>query len=78
MMISDNLNWYDHGGYTEMTDTSLNVNATDEDESKRIIMHKGLSDNCSTDVSKSKRNIVNKASNDYDSNGGWIKIYDSD
>ena len=30
MMRSDNLNWYDHGGYTEMTDTSSNVNATDE------------------------------------------------
>ena len=60
MMISDNLNWYDHDGYTEMTDPSLNVNVTDEDKSKRIIVHKILSENCSTDVSESKCNIVNK------------------
>ena len=60
MMISDNLNWHDYGGYTEMTDPYLNANVTDEDESKRIIMHKSLSENCSTDVSKSKRNTVNK------------------
>ena len=25
---SDNLNWYDHSGYTEMTDPSLNINVT--------------------------------------------------
>ena len=31
MMISDNLNWHNHGGYTEMTALSLNVNVTDED-----------------------------------------------
>ena len=55
MMISNNLNWHDHGGYTEMTAPSLNVNATDEYESKRIIVHEGLSEKCSTDVSKSKR-----------------------
>ena len=29
-MISDNLNWYDHGGYTVMTAPSLNVNVTDK------------------------------------------------
>ena len=34
MMRSDNLNWYDHGGYTEMTAPSQNVNVTDEDEKK--------------------------------------------
>ena len=43
-----------------MTAPSLNINDTDEDESKRIIVHKTLSENCSTDVSKSKRNIVNE------------------
>ena len=43
-----------------MTDTSLNVNATEEDESQRIILHEGLSDNCSTDASKSKQNIANE------------------
>ena len=60
MTRSDILNWYDYGSYTEMTAPSLNVNATDEDESKRIIVHEGLSENCSTYVSESKRNIVNK------------------
>ena len=60
MMISNNLNWNNHGGYTKMTAPSLNVNATDEDELKRIIVHKGLSDNCSTEVSKLKHSIVNE------------------
>ena len=32
MMRSDNLNWYDHGGYTEMTALYLNVNVTNEGE----------------------------------------------
>ena len=32
MMRSDNLNWHDHGGYTEMTAPYSNVNVTDEDE----------------------------------------------
>ena len=32
MMRSDNLNWYDHGGYTEMTAPYSNGNVTDEDE----------------------------------------------
>ena len=60
MMISDNLNWYNHGNYTEMTDPSLDVYVTDEYESKLIIMHEILLDNSYTDVSKSERNIVNK------------------
>ena len=60
MMISDKLNRHDHGGYTEMTAPSLNVNVTDEDESKEIIVHKTLLEKNSTDVSKSERNIVNE------------------
>ena len=60
MMRSDKLNWHNHGGYTKMTDPSLNVNVTDKDESKEIIVHKTLSENSSTDVSESKRNIANK------------------
>ena len=60
MMRSDKPNWNDHGGYTEMTEPSLNANATDEDESKRIIVHKTVSGNFYTDVSKEKPNIVNK------------------
>ena len=60
MMRYDKLNWHDHGGYTEITAPSLNVNVTDEDELKEIIVHETLSENSSMDVSKSKRNIVNK------------------
>ena len=43
-----------------MTDPSLNVNATDEDESKLIIVHEGLSESCSTNESESKLRIVNE------------------
>ena len=43
-----------------MTAPSLNVNVTNEDESKHIIVHKRLSNNFSTDVRESKRKIVNK------------------
>ena len=43
-----------------MTALSSNVNVTDEDESKEIIVHETLSENISTDVSESKRNIVNE------------------
>ena len=60
MMRSDNLNWHDHGGYTEMTAPSLNVNVTDKDESNRIIMHESLLENFYTDLSESERNIVNE------------------
>ena len=59
-MRSDNLNWYYHGGYTEMNAPPSNVNVTDEDESKEIIVHETLSENSYTDVSKSERNIVNE------------------
>ena len=60
MMRSDKLNWHDHGSYTEMTAPSLNINVTDKDESKDIIVHETLSENDSKDVSKSERNIVNE------------------
>ena len=52
MMRYNNLNWHNRGGYTEMTAPSLNANATNKDESKRIIVHEGLSENFSTDVSE--------------------------
>ena len=48
MMISDDFNWYDNGGYTKITAPSLKVYVTDEDESKQIIEHKSLSENSST------------------------------
>ena len=47
-MISDNLNWYNHGGYTEMTAPSSNVNITIKGESKRSIVNEKLSQSCST------------------------------
>ena len=53
MMRSNNLNWPDCGGYTEMTAPSLNVNAMDGEESKRIMVHEDLSENCSTYVGES-------------------------
>ena len=52
MMISDNLNWYDHGGYTKMPAPQLNVNVTNEGESKRNIVNVKLSQNVSTNESK--------------------------
>ena len=60
MMRSEDLNWYDHSGYTEITAPSLNVNITDEDESKQIIVRETLLDNSSTDVTESERNIFNE------------------
>ena len=60
MMRSDKLNWHDHGSYTEITALSSNLNVTDEDESKEIIVHETLSENNSKDVSESERNIINK------------------
>ena len=60
MMRSDTLNWHNYGGYTEMTYLSLNVYSTDEDESKRIIVHKNLLQNCSAGESELKIIIVHK------------------
>ena len=60
MMRSDNLNCRDHVSYMEMADPSLNIKVTDEDESKLIIVDKNLLEKFSTDLNKSKRNIVNE------------------
>ena len=51
MIRSDQFNQHNHGSYTENTAPSSNVNVTDEDESKEIIVHKNLSENKSNDVS---------------------------
>ena len=61
-MGSDKLNWHDHCSYTENTAPSSNVNVTDKDESKEIIVHKNLSENNSKDIRESERNIVNETS----------------
>ena len=60
MMRSDELNWHVHGSYTGKTAPSWNVNVTDEDESKEIIVHENLSENKSKDVSESECNIFHK------------------
>ena len=48
-----------HGSYAEETAPSSNVNVTDKNESKEIILYKTLSENKYKDVSESERNIVN-------------------
>ena len=60
MMRSDAHNRHVHGSYTVKTAPSSNVNVTDEDESKEIIVHKTLSKNQSKDVSESECNIFHK------------------
>ena len=60
MMRSDNLNWYDHNGYTKMTAPLSNVNVTNECESKRSIVNEKLPQSCATNENKSKRSIVNE------------------
>ena len=49
-----------HGSYAEETAPLSNVNVTDEDESKEIIVHETLSENQSKEVSESECNIVHK------------------
>ena len=60
IMRSDILNWHNYGGYTEMTALSSDVYSTEDNESKRIIVHEGLSQSCSTNEGESKRSIVNE------------------
>ena len=48
------------GGYAEETAPSLNVNDTDKEESKEIIVHQPVSENLSMDVSESECNIVHE------------------
>ena len=59
-MRSDEKNRHVHGSYAEETTLSSNVNVTDEDESKEIIVHKTVLENQSMDVSKSECNIVHE------------------
>ena len=60
MLRSDEYNQHVHGGYAEETAPSSNVNDTDEDESKEIIVHEPELENLSMDVSESECNIVHK------------------
>ena len=60
MMRSDQINRHDHSRYTEKTAPPSNVNVTDKNESKEIIVHETLSENKSKDVSESECNIVHE------------------
>ena len=60
IMRSDEHNQHVNGSYAEETAPSSNVNVTDKDESKEIIVHKTLSENQSMDVSESEFNIVHE------------------
>ena len=60
MMRSNNLNWYDHSSYKEMTAPYSKVNDTNEGESTRSIVNEKLSQSCSTNENKSKRSIFNE------------------
>ena len=60
MMRSDEHDWHVHGSYAEETAPSSNVNVTDEEESKEIILHETLSENQYKDISESECNIVNE------------------
>ena len=59
MIISNNLNWYDHSGYTKMTAPYSNVNVTNESKSKRSTVNEKLSHNCSA-----KENELRSTKND--------------
>ena len=61
MMISDNLDWCNHGGYTKMTAPHSTVNVTIEYESKRSIVNEKLLKSCSTNKKKSKHIISSEA-----------------
>ena len=50
MMRSDNINWYGHQGYKEMTAQSSNIVVTNESESKRSIVNETLSQKYSANI----------------------------
>ena len=60
MMRYDQINRHGHSSYAEKIAPSSNVNVTDEDESKEIILHENLLENKSKDLSKSECNIVHE------------------
>ena len=60
MMRSDEHNRHVHSSYAEETAPSSNVNVTDKEESKEIIVHETLSENQSKAISKSECNIVHE------------------
>ena len=72
IMRSDQLNRHNQGSYTEINDSSLNINVTEKYESKEIIVKKYLSENHSKDVSESECKIANKTSSQNNSKDNSI------
>ena len=70
MMRCGEKNYHVHGGYEKEMAPSLDVNDTDEDESKNSIVHEPFdgpsSENLFMDVSESKCNIINETSSQSD------------
>ena len=60
MLRYDEYNQHAHDDYAEETAPSSNVNVTDEDKSKEIIVHEPLLENLSMYVSESVCNIVHE------------------
>ena len=60
MMISDENNRHVHGSYAEETAPLSNVNDTDKEKPKEIIVHENLSENLPMDVSKLECNIIHE------------------
>ena len=52
-------NQHMHDGYTEETAPPSDVNDTEEDKSKELILHEPVSEDLSMDVSESECNIIN-------------------
>ena len=77
MRCGDN-NHHVHDGYEKEMAPSLNVNDTDEDESKNSIVHepfdKPSSENLFMDVSESECNIVSETSSQSDSSDGPTNV----
>ena len=69
IMGADTLNWQDYGVYKEMNAPPSNFYSLDEDESKHIIVHRTLSQNCSANKDQLRKSIVNK---------NWLKNYSAD
>ena len=59
-MRYDEHNRHMRGSYAEETAPSSNVNDTDKEKSKEIIVQETLSDNLSMDISESECNIVHE------------------
>ena len=78
MMRCGEKNHHVHDGYEKEMAPSSDINDTDEDESKKFIVHESFdkpsSENLIMDVSESECNIVNKTSSQSDSSDVPTKV----